>query len=146
MVNVIRQDAKGDFWIGTNDKGLNYWNRKAATIRYYTFKESGQGALSSNNIKAIAFDQSGKLLVGTHNMGLNHLDPATGTSKVYRHNSSDPESIAGDMVYALLKDHKNRIWVGTRTGFDHFDAANQSFNHIYIDKAGKRLTSTISLI
>ena len=141
VVNVIKQDNKGDFWIGTNDKGLNYWNRRAGTIRYYTAKESGQGALSSNNIKAIAFDQSGKLFVGTHNSGLNYFDPATGTSKVYRHKTDDPKSISGDMVYALLRDHKNRVWVGTRTGFDQFNAADGSFNHIYIDKAGKRLTS-----
>lgn len=141
VVNVIKQDSKGDFWIGTNDKGLNYWDRKANTVKYYTYKESGQGAISSNNIKAIAFDQSGKLLVGTHNAGLNYFDPATGSSRVYRHSSTDPKSIAGDMVYALLKDHKNRIWVGTRTGLDIFNAADQSFNHIYLDKAGKRLTS-----
>jgi len=141
VINIIKQDHKGDFWIGTNDKGLNYWNRQAGTIKYYTYKESGQGALSSNNIKSIAFDQSGKILVGTHNMGLNHFDPATGTSKIYRHNITNPKSIAGDMVYALLKDHKNRIWVGTRTGFDEFNVADQSFSHIYMDKAGKRLTS-----
>ncbi|WP_235005344.1 hybrid sensor histidine kinase/response regulator transcription factor [Pedobacter nyackensis] len=141
VVNVIKQDSKGDFWIGTNDKGLNYWNRRAGTIKYYTAKESGQAALSSNNIKAIAFDQSGKLLVGTHNSGLNYFDPATGTSKVYRHKVNDSKSISGDMVYALLRDHKNRIWVGTRTGFDQFNAAEGAFNHVYIDKAGKRLTS-----
>ncbi|TKC63758.1 response regulator [Pedobacter hiemivivus] len=141
VVNVIKQDSKGDFWIGTNDKGLNYWNREANTIKYYTYKESGQGAISSNNIKAIIFDQSGKLLVGTHNEGLNYFDPATGKSRVYKHSSTDPKSIAGNMVYALLKDHKNRIWVGTRTGFDEFNLADQSFKHVYIDKAGKRLTS-----
>ncbi|WEK17729.1 MAG: two-component regulator propeller domain-containing protein [Candidatus Pedobacter colombiensis] len=141
VVNVIKQDHKGDFWIGTNDKGLNYWNRNAGTIKYYTYKESGQGALSSNNIKAIAFDQNGKLLVGTHNEGLNYFDPATGKSRVYRHSSTDPKSITGDMVYALLKDHKGRMWVGTRSGLDEFNVADQSFNHFYMDKAGKRLTS-----
>lgn len=141
VVNVIKQDSRGDFWIGTNDKGLNYWNRKAGTIKYYTYKESGQGALSSNNIKSIAFDPSGKLLVGTHNEGLNYLDPASGTSRVYKHKADDPKSIAGNMVYALLKDHQNRIWVGTRTGLDQFNIAEQSFTHIYMDKAGKRLTS-----
>lgn len=141
VVNVIKQDSKGDFWIGTNDKGLNYWNRSAGTIKYYTYKESGQGALSANNIKSIAFDPSGKLLVGTHNAGLNYLDPISGMSKVYRHKADDPKSIAGDMVYALLRDHQQRIWVGTRTGLDKFDIASESFTHIYIDKAGKRLTS-----
>jgi signal transduction histidine kinase/ligand-binding sensor domain-containing protein/DNA-binding response OmpR family regulator len=141
VVNVIKQDSKGDFWIGTNDKGLNYWDRKAGTIKYYTFKETGHGSLSSNNIKSIAFDEAGKLLVGTHNMGLNYLDPISRTSKVFRHNSVDSKSIAGDMVYALLKDHKSRIWVGTRTGFDQFNTSDQSFSHIYMDKAGKRLTS-----
>ncbi|SMC40045.1 hybrid sensor histidine kinase/response regulator transcription factor [Pedobacter africanus] len=141
VVNVIRQDKSGNFWIGTNDKGLNYWNRKTGSIKYYTYKESGTGSLSSNNIKSIAFDPSGKLLVGTHNAGLNLLDPASGSSRVYRHSAANPESISGDMVYALLKDRQNRIWVGTRTGFDQFNTGSNSFSHIYIDKAGKRLTS-----
>lgn len=141
VVNLIKEDNKGNFWIGTNDKGLNYWNRETGTIRYYTYKEADPNALSSNNIKSIAFDQGGKLLVGTHNAGLNYLDPVSGKSKVFRHSSSDPKSITGDMVYALLKDHKNRIWVGTRTGLDQFNIADQSFTHIYLDKAGNRLTS-----
>lgn len=141
VINVIKQDYKGDFWIGTNDKGLNFWDRKANVIRYYTYKESGNGSISSNNIKSIAFDQTGKLLVGTHNAGLNYFDPSTGTSKIYRHIPNDSKSIAGDMVYALIKDHANRIWVGTRTGLDLFHATDGTFSHFYIDKSGKRFSS-----
>lgn len=140
VINVIKEDAAGNFWIGTNDSGLNYWDRTAGTIKYFSNNEAVAGSISSNNIKAIVFDQD-NILVGTHNAGLNLFNIHSRKSIVFRHSASRPGSIAGDMVYALLKDHAGRIWVGTRSGFDQFDSRHQLFTHIYLDKAGKRLTS-----
>ncbi len=141
VISVIKQDKSGNFWIGTNDKGLNYWNTANSTISYYSFKENDPNSLSSNNIKAIAFDDGGSLLVGTHHGGLNILDPKKGKVKRFRHDPADPNSIAGDLVYSILKDHKGRIWVGTKSGLDRFQPQAQTFTHIHLDKAGKRLVS-----
>lgn len=141
VVSSIKQDANGNFWIGTNDKGLNYWNRANNTMRYFSYHENNANSLGSNNVKAIAFDNQGNVLVGTHNGGLNVLNPATGSVKRYLHHDADPQSISGNLVYAILKDYKNRIWVGTRSGLDQFDAQTQTFAHLHLDKAGKRLIS-----
>jgi signal transduction histidine kinase/ligand-binding sensor domain-containing protein/DNA-binding response OmpR family regulator len=141
VIGVIKQDEKGNFWIGTNDKGLNYWNKNTNTISYFSNQENNANSLSSNNVKAIAFDEQGNVLVGTHNGGLNLLNPGSGTVKRYRHDENNPNSIAGDLVYSILKDYKGRIWVGTRSGLDQFHPETQSFMHIHLDKAGKRLTS-----
>jgi signal transduction histidine kinase/ligand-binding sensor domain-containing protein/DNA-binding response OmpR family regulator len=141
VIGVIKQDEKGNFWIGTNDKGLNYWNRNTSTISYFSNQENNANSLSSNNVKAIAFDGAGNVLVGTHNGGLNALNPNSGTVKRYRHDENNPNSIAGDLVYSILKDYKGRIWIGTRSGLDQFHPETQSFTHIHLDKAGKRLTS-----
>ncbi|TZF86104.1 response regulator (plasmid) [Pedobacter sp. BS3] len=140
VINVIKQDAKGNFWIGTNDKGLDYWDRQTNAITYYAYNEAKPNSLSSNNVKAIIFDGD-NVLVGTHNAGLNCFNPRTGKNTIYRYAANQPDGIAGDMVYALLKDHQGRIWVGTRTGLDQFNSREHTFKHIYIDKAGKRLTS-----
>ncbi|RZJ55875.1 MAG: hybrid sensor histidine kinase/response regulator, partial [Flavobacterium sp.] len=141
VVSAISQDKKGNFWIGTNDKGLNYWDRKNNTISYYTSSERSASTLASNNIKAIAFDDREQVLIGTHNGGLNILNPATGSVKRFLHNENDPNSIAGNLVYSVLKDYKGRIWVGTRSGLDQFDSKKGLFSHIHLDKAGKRLSS-----
>jgi signal transduction histidine kinase/ligand-binding sensor domain-containing protein/DNA-binding response OmpR family regulator len=141
VINVIKQDDRGSFWIGTNDKGLNHWDSKTNVITYYSYKESGNNGLSSNNIKSIAFEGKDKVFLGTHNAGLDILDQSSGQVKVFRHNDKDSKSLSGDMVYALLKDKKARIWVGTRSGLDLYDPANQSFDHVYFDAAGKRLSS-----
>ncbi|WP_316823856.1 two-component regulator propeller domain-containing protein [Pedobacter miscanthi] len=141
VIGVIKQDAKGNFWIGTNDKGLNYWNRNSNTISYYANQENNANSLSSNNVKAIEFDAQGNVLVGMHNGGLNVLNPNNGVVKRYLHNDNNPNSIAGNLVYSIIKDYKGRIWVGTRTGLDQFHPETQSFTHIHLDKAGKRLTS-----
>jgi signal transduction histidine kinase/ligand-binding sensor domain-containing protein/DNA-binding response OmpR family regulator len=141
VIGVIKQDEKGNFWIGTNDKGLNYWNKNTNTISYFSNQENNANSLSSNNVKAIAFDGQGNVLVGSHNGGLNVLNPGSGAVKRYRHDENNPNSIAGDLVYSILKDYKGRIWVGTRSGLDQFHPETQSFTHIHLDKAGKRLTS-----
>lgn len=141
VIGIIKQDAKGNFWIGTNDKGLNYWNRNNNTVSYYSNQENNANSLGSNNVKAIEFDAQGNVLIGTHNGGLNVLNPNTGTVKRYRHDDNNPNSIAGDLVYSIVKDYKGRIWVGTRTGLDQFHPETQTFTHIHLDKAGKRLTS-----
>ena len=138
VVSAIKEDAKGNFWIGTNDKGLNYWNRINNTISYFSYNENNPNTLSSNNIKSIAFDHDQNLLIGTHNGGLNLFNPNTGFVKRYRHNDNDPKSVAGDLVYNILKDYKGRIWIGTRSGLDQFKQETQSFEHILLDKAGKR--------
>lgn len=141
VVNVIRQDKDGIFWIGTNDRGLNRWHPKTNRIDYYTHDEINKNSLSSNNIKSLVFANDGKLLLGTHNSGLNILEIQTGKFTVLKKDLTNDRSIAGDMVYALLKDHKSRIWVGTRTGFDLFDLKTNTFRHILLDAAGKRLSS-----
>nr|WP_199077573.1 two-component regulator propeller domain-containing protein [Pedobacter sp. ASV19] len=141
VISVIKQDVKGNFWIGTNDKGLNYWDRQNNTIDYFAYSDNKSNSLGSGNIKAIAFDGTGKLLVGTHNGGLNVLDPQTGLVKQFRHNENDPNSIAGDLVYSVIRDYKGRVWVGTRSGLDQFNPQSQTFTHILLDRAGKRLTS-----
>lgn len=141
VISVIKQDKIGNFWIGSNDKGLNYWNTTNKTMSYYSFDENNASSLSSNNIKAIAFDDQDNLLVGTHNGGLNILNPKTGSVKRFLHDVANPNSIAGDLVYSILKDKKGRIWVGTRSGLDRFFPNNQNFEHIRLDQAGERLAS-----
>lgn len=141
VVSVIKEDNYGNFWIGTNDKGLNYWNTAKKTISYYSFNENNTNSLSSNNIKAIAFNDADEVLIGTHNGGLNILNPQTGNIKRLMHDPNNPATIAGDLVYSILKDEKGRIWVGTRSGLDQFMPQTQSFNHIRLDRAGKRLIS-----
>lgn len=141
VISVIRQDKNGDFWIGTNNKGVNRWNRTKNTISYYSADENNPNSLSSNNIKAIDFDAAGNVLIGTHKGGLNVLNPSTGSIKRYLPDSRDPNSIAGDLVYSILRDDKGRIWIGTRSGLDRFDSQSHQFTHITLDKAGKRLMS-----
>ncbi|RWU10833.1 hybrid sensor histidine kinase/response regulator transcription factor [Pedobacter chitinilyticus] len=141
VISAIKEDKSGNFWIGTNDKGLNYWNRSNQSISRYSFKEGNSNTLSSNNIKSIAFDHQDHVLIGTHNGGLNILDPKTGNVKRFLHQPNDPNSISGDLVYSVLKDHKGRIWVGTRSGLDQFLPQTQTFAHIHLDRAGKRLNA-----
>ncbi|MCH5719525.1 two-component regulator propeller domain-containing protein [Niabella hibiscisoli] len=77
---MISEDPAGKIWIGTNDKGVNIWDRKANQLMYLSHTENNPNSISSNNIKAIAFD-GGNALVGTFNAGLNIIEKNTGAVK-----------------------------------------------------------------
>ncbi|MBO9592250.1 MAG: response regulator [Niabella sp.] len=141
VVNVIKEDAAQNIWIGTNDKGLNIWNRKTNQLSYVSHAETNTNSISSNNIKAIAFDREGNALVGTFNAGLNVIDKRTGAVKKYKHDPSNPLSVNSDMVHALLRDQQDRIWVGTRAGLSRFDQAQQQFIRFDRDPSGKQLSA-----
>src|SRR5690606_29962011 len=139
VVNVIQEDAYKNIWIGTNDKGLNFWDRESGVVRHFSHSEGDVNSLGSNNIKAITFDDKGNVLIGTHNAGWSQLNPKTGKTVILKHDPEDGAAIAGDMVYALLKDKMGRIWVGTRSGLDRFNETTRKFSHLYLDKNGVRL-------
>ncbi|MCD2425083.1 response regulator [Niabella pedocola] len=141
VVNVIKEDPAQNIWIGTNDKGINIWNRKTNQLTYVSHAETNANSISSNNIKAIAFDREGHALIGTFNAGLNVIDKRTGIVKKYKHDPSNPFSVNSDMVHALLRDQQDRIWVGTRAGLSRFDQAQQQFIHFDRDPSGKQLSA-----
>ena len=141
VVNVIKEDPFQNIWIGTNDKGLNIWNRKTNQLSYLSHTEANANSISSNNIKAIAFDREGNALIGTFNAGLNVINKRTGAVKKYLHDPQQPFSVNSDMVHALLHDRQGRIWIGTRSGLSRFDQQLQQFIHFEKDATGKQLSS-----
>ncbi len=141
VVNTIKESPAQEIWIGTNDKGLNIWNRKTNQLSYRSHTETNPNSISSNNIKAIAFDRDGNALIGTFNAGLNVINKRTGAVKKYLHDPSDPASINSDMVHALLRDQQDRIWIGTRAGLSRFNDQQQEFIPYAPDPSGKQLSS-----
>src|SRR5690606_42061487 len=69
VVNVIKEDAAQNIWIGTNDKGMNFWTRKENIVQFYSHSEEDETSHASNNIKAIAFDMQSNELACNLNSG-----------------------------------------------------------------------------
>jgi signal transduction histidine kinase/ligand-binding sensor domain-containing protein/CheY-like chemotaxis protein/AraC-like DNA-binding protein len=72
IIRCIREDAKGRFWLGTQDGGLLLFNRLSGRYRQFTTSDG----LPNNTILRILEDKAGSLWISTYN-GLVRFDPNT---------------------------------------------------------------------
>jgi len=59
-VNLIHQDQKGDYWIGTTGMGINYFNTNNKTINNYTFN-----LVNPQNLWSLLEDNQGNIWIGS---------------------------------------------------------------------------------
>ena len=117
-VRTIREDGKGNLWVGTNAGGLNRLDRATWKFESFRHRSDDPGSLSHDSVYAIAEDRQGALWVGTQR-GLNRFDPGSRTFETFL-----PEGY----VSSLLVDRAGRLWVGTVGGGLHrFDATTRTF-------------------
>lgn len=60
-VRAIFQDSKGNYWFGSHNEGVSFYNGKS--FEYFTANEG----LSDNQIRSIQEDKNGKIWFGTQN-------------------------------------------------------------------------------
>ncbi len=58
-IRAIFQDSKGNYWFGSHNEGVSYYNGKS--FEYFTTNEG----LADNQIRSIQEDNNGKIWFGT---------------------------------------------------------------------------------
>ena len=110
----------GRIWIGTYGGGANVLDPATGLIRQLPYDTAAgtarPGAISAENVSAIAEDLQGNMWLGTDGGGLD-LARADGTVvKAFRHDPTDPASMPSNSVYGLEVDGEGRVWVATGGG------------------------------
>lgn len=112
-IEVIHEDAKGNLWFGTVDRGLNLLDKETGTFRVF----GKQDGLSSNTIRGILSDSQGNLWISS-NAGISKFNPETLIVKNYfkedglNSNHFHPES--------CLKTSTGEFVFGGSNGFNMF--------------------------
>jgi len=119
-IMTIFEAHNGLIWLGTYGGGVNVLDPATGLIRQLPYAPAAgtatPGAVSAENVSAIAEDMQGNLWLGTDGGGLD-LARADGTViKVFRHDPSDPTSMPSNTVYGLEVDGEGRVWIGTDGG------------------------------
>ena len=112
----IREDRKGNMWLGTNGAGINVLNRENKVIVRYTPnpKADNDVLLPINGyIRDIMEDSDGDFWIATHGGGIAIYYPGQGTFTIYNTTNSN---LPNDKAQTLLQDSKGRIWAGTSGG------------------------------
>ena len=82
-ITTICEDAKGNFWIGTED-GLNKLDRKTSSFNIYTTKNG----LPNDYINGLIDDEEGNLWIAT-NRGISKFNDALPEGKQFRNYDID---------------------------------------------------------
>ena len=141
LVNVITDDAAGNLWVGTNNKGLYRINRKTGAVRRFFHAPADPGSLSDDQVVSLLVDSRGILWVGTGagrflgpTGGLNRYEPQTESFTHYFHEPGNPQSLLNNKINALLEDSYGNFWVGARgNGLHLMDRDKGAFQRYQLD-------------
>lgn len=121
-----------EIWIGTDGKGLNYYDLKTGGMEKLSVPDSIHNNLSS--VYAISHDGKDGLWVGTSGHGIFHID-LNRQAKPYQvagirqlSHTGEPGSISNNIVYSMIPDRTDGLLVGTRgRGVDRLDFKTGKF-------------------
>ena len=104
--------------MGTNDGGVNHYDRITGHFTCYSGKENNNNSLRSNNIKCVFPEKDGSVYIGMHNGGLSHLDVRTGRISSY---DIPGTTSLRNSCYSLLDGEDGTLWIGSMAGLYRFD-------------------------
>jgi signal transduction histidine kinase/ligand-binding sensor domain-containing protein/DNA-binding response OmpR family regulator len=110
LVRTIYEDRKGQLWIGTENGGLNKFDREKESFQHY-FYHNEPALLKDVSVTSIQEDQQGNLWVGTeHNLYRIENESKLLTIK--------PSNIRDFSEYfrVIRFDQSGRVWLGTNHG------------------------------
>ena len=119
----ILVDKNNDIWIGYQNEGVVFYDRKLKTFTHYT-ADGDPGSLGEDIIERIYEDDEGTIWFGYNNRGFSRFDRNTHQFTTYFPDPDNPES---GRVRGLLRDSKGNFWIGTMSGLYLFDEFNEKF-------------------
>ncbi|MDR2627379.1 MAG: response regulator [Dysgonamonadaceae bacterium] len=100
-------DSKGCIWVGTEDKGVCYYDDNKGFVRLKSFPEICVHCFSE--------DAEGNIWIGTEN-GLYIYSPETQSLNCYRQDYSRSYSLNDNSIHAIIRDEENNMLLGTYFG------------------------------
>lgn len=115
-LRVIREDGKGNLWLGTEDNGLMLFQPDTKTYKWYYHIEKDSSSLGSDLVRTLLTDKKGNLWVGGINAGLNLFRPENASFVHFQNEPANLSSLSQRTVSALFEDKQGNLWVGTHRG------------------------------
>ncbi len=124
----LKEDRKGNLWIGTNGGGINILNIKTNTIEKRVSQSDRADDItqpSNNYIRAFEEDRSGRIWAGTFGGGISVYSPESQTFTFYNKRNS---GLPSNYILSIKEDAKGTIWVGTNgNGLAYLSPGAQQF-------------------
>lgn len=125
--SVIFEDSRSTIWVGTENRGLNMYNRETDDFTHF---EAGlsKNNISNNIISDIYEDKHSTIWISTLEGGVNYFSYRQPMFEHFFHDPFDKNSLSGNRVAAFCEDDSGFIWIGTEDGgLNKYSAKNDSF-------------------
>ncbi|MBN9385790.1 MAG: response regulator [Chitinophagaceae bacterium] len=130
-------DGNGIYWVGTNQDGINKYDRNLAFFNLVQYNPFDPHGLTSPKINSFAEGPGGQIYVGTDGGGLNVFDRRTGWC---RHLEVGEGNKNQGLIILSLERRGNEIWIGTfHQGLYVLDTRNGMVRHYQLGKGIKDL-------
>jgi len=132
VISALYSDNTGTLWVGTYNKGINFYNPHSTFFERFWHKVSDQYNPSVSGIKAFAEEKNGDIWIGTIGGGLNLFKPREKIFEFINPIPGNPNSLGNATITSLYRsNHSNNLFIGTYgSGMDVYDIATKRFTHI----------------
>jgi signal transduction histidine kinase/CheY-like chemotaxis protein len=124
-ISVMREDSRGNFWIGTWHAGLFLFNRSTKKFKNYRSNNTIPGSISGGEVFEIYEDKKGNLWIGT-NEGLNLFDYKTQKFKRYLREEHKKNTLSSNVIHSISEDKHGNLLLGTLNGLNVLNLRNST--------------------
>jgi len=129
-------DDMGNLWIGTENGGINLFDREHQRFWHYRKDDYDPKSLNNESIQAIYQDKTGNLWFCTFTGGLNIAMKNRDAIVLYQILPGAPFSLSHNTVTCFLEDHYGQTWLGTDGGgLNLFDRQINRFLRFNMDNS-----------
>ena len=144
LVRSLYVDKSGNLWIGTDNGGINLFNKEKLSFWHYRKDDYDLQGLRNEAIESIYQDKSGNLWFGTYTGGINIAVSNRDAIIKYQNLPGAPLSLSHNTVTCFSEDSEGQILVGTDGGgLNIFDMKINRFTRFNLDNSS--LTSNAIL-
>ncbi len=126
LVRVIREDKNGNLLVGTENGGLNIFNREKERFSN-PFKNYEVFKLREVFVNAIETDKSRNIWIGT-DFNIFKIDTSGNLKSVKPNYKSKEFAFEGNFVRNLQFDNSGKLWIGTNNGVFIYNPANNEMD------------------
>ena len=122
FVSCLLEDASGNIWIGTHDRGVYYFNPVTKQQVHFINEPFNPGCLPNNTINAMYEDSKQNLWFATEGGGLCKLNSDRKAFTGY----TDKNGLPSNFVFKVLEDDRKNLWITTSRGLVNMNPENKN--------------------
>lgn len=145
-ISIVADEIK-NFWIGTWQGGLFYFDSKQNIFHEYTHNPDDESSISNNDIMSLFIDSRNHLWIGTWGGGVNLFDNTKNSFTRYQNKQGDANSLSNNSVSSFAEDNKGRLWIGTGNGLNLLIDRNQMvFENFFYNQSDTNSLSNSQIV